>query len=135
MPDLTKAHSKVFDVLKRIGMARPTSLRLYDDDNTLLATITKGWFPEEVNNETEGEETKQIHITDRTGVDFAAASFFTFGGYVYERISAPARPDGNPREWIWKLRPTGVEVVAATFIVDDAGDFLVDDAGNSLVTA
>lgn len=135
MPDLTRAHSKVFDALKRITMARPTPLRLYDDDNALLATITTGWFPEEINNETEGEETKQIHITDRTGVNFALANFFGFNGYLYERVSAPARPDGNPREWIWKLRPVGAEVLEATFIVDDAGNFVVDDAGNSLVTA
>lgn len=135
MPDLTKAHSKVFDVLKRITMARPTPLRLYDNDGGLIATITKGWFPEEINNETDGEETKQIHVTDRTGIEFGNAVFFGFNGFKYERTTAPARPDGNPREWIWKLKPAGLEVLEATFIVDDGGNFLVDDAGNSLVTA
>lgn len=109
MPDLTKAHTKVFDVLKRITMARPTALRLYDDDGVLIATITKGWFPEEINNETEGEETKQIHVTDRTGIDFREATQFGFGGFRYERTTAPARPDGNPREWIWKIRPIGLD--------------------------
>jgi len=127
---------KVYDVLRRFTTATPkTPLKLYKNDGTLIATITRGWFPEDITGESDGGEVKTVTITDRTGITFSQVSFFGFGGYKYERTSAPARPDGNPRQWVWNVKPAGLDTVEPYFIVDDAGNFLVDDAGNSLVAA
>jgi len=110
---------------------------LYDDDGALIDTILSGdgWFPDELTPEQVGERMLEIHITDRDGIDFSAVTFFGIGGYKYERRGFANPPTGNPREWIWSAKAVGVDVVAADFIIDDAGNFVIDDAGNSLVTA
>lgn len=113
MPDLTAPFSKVFDVIRLVS--RPITstssdpLRLYGDDGQLLDTLTEGWFTDELTQEQTFERILELHVTHRDGVRFEQATFFGFGGYKYERVNFPNPPVNNPREWVWQLKPVGVD--------------------------
>lgn len=134
MPNFTKAFGKVFNATRRIIKARRTDLNVYDRSGALLGTIASGWLPEDIQRETEGEETKELSITERDVDYFPSAVFFEFDEKWFERTTAPQRPDGNPLLWVFRLKPTGAVVVTTgNRVVDDAGNTLIDDAGNSIV--
>lgn len=110
MPDLTKAFSKAYNAIRTATQAKPSDLRLYDDDGVEVDTIRDGWYSEEVRDETSGQRVVEIRITDRDcGPDFRAVVFLGFSGVKYERTSAPNPPVNNPREWIFQAKPIGKE--------------------------
>ena len=108
MPDFTKAYSKAYDAIRSVTQAVKSDLRLYDDDGIELDTLSKGWYSEEVTDETSGQRVVEIRITDRDCADyFPDVVAFEFGGLAYERTSAPNPPVNNPREWVFRVKPTG----------------------------
>lgn len=109
MPDLTKAFGKAYDGLRKVILATPSNLRLLDDDGAELATITQGWTVDEVSSEEQLGRIVEVRITDRVGVEFEKAVFFVWGGYQYERAAFPNPPATNPREWVWRVKPVGVD--------------------------
>lgn len=139
MPDLTKPFGKVFDALRLVSQPiRNTTavpLRLYGDAGELIATVTTGWFTDELSPEQVGERVTELHVTDREGVAFTEAVFFGWGGYKHERTRFPNPPVNNPREWIWSVKPIGLDVggIGAFDLVDDAGTLIIDDIGMQIV--
>lgn len=138
MPDFTNAFSKVFDALRLVSrpITKPSAdpIKLYDEDGATIATLTTGWFTDEVRQEQTFERINELHITDRAGVTFDHVVAFGFGGYRYERVRFPNPPVNNPREWVFIIKPVGLDAsISGDFVIDDAGDFLVDDAGDSIV--
>lgn len=134
--NLTKAFSKIFNVTRLMTTRdRTEPLKLLDRGGTQIGSlITSGWLPEEVIGEQAGERLTEVRITNRTGYDFTKVVFFVWGGFRYERLRFPNPPTANPQEWIWQVKPIGVEAVSAVDrIVDDAGNFLVDDAANPII--
>lgn len=109
MPDFTKAFSKAYDGIRRVQQARPSPLRLLDNDGAELALIEKGWTFDEVSGEEIGERVIEVRVTDRDGVEFDDAIFLVFSGRQYERMRSPNPPAGNPREWVWRLKPVGLD--------------------------
>lgn len=110
MPNLTNAYKKAYNAIRTATQAKPSKLRLYDDEGVELGTIGDGWFSEEVRDETSGQRVVEIRITDRTcGPDFRAVVFLGFSGVKYERTSAPNPPVNNPREWIFRAKPIGTD--------------------------
>lgn len=120
MPNFTTPFEKVFNALrfvtKPITSAATDPIKLYDRAGTLISTITSGWFDEEVTSEYEFEETVELSITHRAGVAFENAKFFVFRGYRYEAKGFPATAKGNPRLWVWRLKPVGVEAASYTVL-------------------
>jgi hypothetical protein len=110
MPDFTKAFGKAYDAIRSVTQSKPSDLRLYDDEGIELDTIAKGWYSEEVTDETTGQRVVEIRITDRDCAEyFPDVVFLGFSGVKYERTSAPNPPVNNPREWVYRLKPVGIE--------------------------
>ena len=139
MPDFTNAFTKVFDALRLVSrpITRPSAdlLKLYDEDGATIATLTTGWFTDELSQEQTFERINELHITDRAGIAFEDAVAFGFGGYRYERSRFPNPPLNNPREWVFLIKPVGLDIsdIGAFDLVDDAGIQIVDDLGNQIV--
>jgi hypothetical protein len=109
MPDFTKVFQKAYDVKRTVLQPRAGELTIYDNDGQCLQTITKGWFSEEISGEEIGGRIIELKVTDLDESDFSDAVFFGFGGYRYERNAPANPPTGNPRQWIWRIVPVGVE--------------------------
>lgn len=107
--DLTKAFSKAYDGLRRVAQPVASPLRLLDSDGAELATIEKGWVFDEVAGEEVGERVVEVRVTDRAGVEFDDVVFLVFSGRQYERMRFPNPPAGNPREWVWRVKPVGTD--------------------------
>lgn len=104
--NLTKPFVKVFDALRIVTQEdNKAGVFLYDAKNVLIAEIKTGYLREEVIQENNGGEVTILSITHRAGVDFRKAVFFELVGYKYERQAAPQPPTGNPKLWIWTLKP------------------------------
>lgn len=133
--NLTNAFSKIYNVTRLMTTRdRKEPLKLLDRSGTQIGSlITSGWLPEQIIGEEAGERLVEVRITDRAGYDFAKVVFFIWGGFRYERLRFPNPPTGNPQEWIWQVKPIGVEAASGDRIIDDAGNSLVDDAGNSII--
>lgn len=130
--EITALFEDGYDDFRADVLGETGPLSLLDRSGTQLANglITSGWISDEIAEEQTGGRTVELRITDRIGIAFESAVFFGFGGIRYEREGDANPPAGNPREWIWNLRPVGDD---SQRLVDDAGNFLVDDAGNYIV--
>lgn len=110
MPDFTKAYSKAYDAIRSVTQAVKSDLRLYDDEGIELDTLRRGWYSEEVTDETTGQRVVEVRITDRDCAGyFPDVVFLGFGGVKYERSGEPNPPVNNPREWIFRIKPVGVD--------------------------
>lgn len=139
MPDLTKPFSKVFDAIRLVSqpIANRTivPLRLYDKAGALLATITTGWFTDELSQEQSGgQRITELHVTARDGIDFTLAKFFGWGGYKYESKGFPNPPVNNPREWVFSVKPVGIDsVTTGSAIIARTGDALITRNGEQII--
>lgn len=107
MPDFTKVFEKVYNVIRDVADNITTDLNLYNDDGESLETITTGWVVEE--QQLPNGRVILLKVTDRDAFDPSEAVFFGWGGYKYEREGFPVPPTSNPREWIWTVRPVGID--------------------------
>jgi hypothetical protein len=107
MPDFTNVFTKVYDVTRKVADNVTSDLNLYDNDGGVIETIQTGWVVEE--QQIPNGRVITLRVTDRDGADFASAVFFGWGGFKYERNGFPVPPTGNPREWIWEVKPVGVD--------------------------
>lgn len=109
MPDLTKAFAKAYDAIRLVTLPEKTELNLYDDDGNLIETVTKGWTFEEKAGEHTGERVVEVRVTDLNNSDFNDVVFLGFSGIRYERTNPSNPPIGNPREWVWTVKPAGLD--------------------------
>lgn len=119
---ITAAFSGLYDLFRADVQAAGTSIKLYDDDGTLIDTLTTGWLAVEQSQEQTDQRVMELHVTDRTGIDFDTVTQFVYGGNRYERQRFPNPPLNNPREWVWLLKPIGAEVGTLTATVWRASD-------------
>lgn len=108
MPDdlTTSLRAAQYDALREsLGIAG--NLKLYDDDGGDIATVTSGWFPAQSSGEETGERGLSLRVVSQT--DYSQAVFFGFEGRRYERQNHANPPIGNAGEWIWTLKPVGLD--------------------------
>ena len=135
LTETTAAFATLYDAFQSVIVGETGSLKLYDEDGATIATLATGWFTDELSQEQTFERINELHITDRAGIAFEDAVAFGFGGYRYERSRFPNPPLNNPREWVFLIKPVGLDIsdIGAFDLVDDAGIQIVDDLGNQIV--
>jgi hypothetical protein len=111
--EITSAFAELYDDFRNGVQDAGDTLRLYNKSGTLITTLTTGWVTDEQSQEQSGgQRVTELHITARTGVDFTLAKFFGWGGYKYESKGFPNPPVNNPREWVFSVRPVGIDSTA-----------------------
>jgi hypothetical protein len=109
--ETTTEFSEMYDAFRADVLGLDGPVRLYDNDGALITngSIDTGWTVKEVSEEHQAARSVELRITDRAGVAFATAVFFGLNSVKYERENFPSPPLRNPREWVWTLRPVGVD--------------------------
>jgi hypothetical protein len=139
MPDFTEVFFDVYDAL--VAISQPVDdiserpLRLYDDSGALLTTLITGIFTKQVSAEQNGGRSLELRILDRTGLDLGNVKWFGYSGIRYEVNDEPDPPLKNPRQWVYLLRPVGLDLfVAGDFdLIDDVGNLIIDDTGMQIM--
>jgi hypothetical protein len=107
--DLTRVMEGAYNQLRRAVMAQETTLAFFDDNGELVAEIRSGWYPETIEGNSTGRQVSQVRVLELgTPIDLDRVTFLEYGGCRYEQEGFPDPPTGNPREYIWRLRPVGV---------------------------
>jgi hypothetical protein len=104
--EITAEFATLYDDFRAHVQDADLTLNLYDDNGDLIDSITTGWTLLEQGQP--GFRFLEIRVTDRD-VDFANVVFFGTGGFRYERDSHPIPPIANPREWVWTVKPVGLD--------------------------
>lgn len=111
--EITIAFAELYDDFRNSVQDAGDTLRLYNKSGTLISTVTTGWLHGEISEEQSGgQRITELHITARTGIDFSLVKFFGWGGYKYESSGFPNPPVNNPREWVWQVKPIGLDSAA-----------------------
>lgn len=106
--DLTRAMEGAYNQLRRVTMGQETTLALFDDNGQLVIEIRSGWYPETIEGNETGRQVSQVRVLQPgPPIDLERVTFLEFGGGRYEQEGFPDPPTGNPREYIWRLRPVG----------------------------
>ena len=105
--EITAEFAQLYDEFRADVQDAGQTMTFYDDDGATLGQMDSGWLLMEVGQP--GFRVLEMRVTDRSDIEFADAVFFGAGGFKYEREGHPVPPIKNPREWVWTVKPVGID--------------------------